>query len=154
MSCPRCKSADIRVLESRHCIDGRRRRRHHCNTCLERWTTHEDNAVPAREAHVRNSVSHKRALSPAQAAEVILSKKSTVALAADYGITHQAISQIRSGRIYAEVYAKLEKQGYRLSGQDKKLCNDCQHWGRYGCSFGFPDAGDDFATDCDLFGPS
>jgi hypothetical protein len=60
-----------------------------------------------------------------------------VALAADYGITHQAISQIRSGRIYAEVYAKLEKQGYRLPGQDKKLCNDCQHWGRYGCSFGF-----------------
>lgn len=85
---------------------------------------------------------------------MILSDKSTLALAADYGISHQAISQIRLGHVYTEVHASLEKQGHRLPSHDKKLCVDCQHWGRYGCSFGFPDAGDDFATDCDLYGPS
>jgi hypothetical protein len=153
MSCPSCESTDVRVLESRHCIDGRRRRRHHCNTCLERWTTHESNAVPARGPR-RRGASHKRALSPAEAADVILSDKSTLALAADYGISHQAISQIRLGHVYTEVHAHLEKQGHRLPSHGKKLCNDCRHWGRYGCSFGFPDAGDDFATDCDLYGPS
>ena len=143
MNCPSCDSTDVRVVDSRHCTDGRWRRRHHCSTCLDRWTTYESNGV-----------SHKRTLSPTEAAAVILSDKSTLALAADYGITHQAISQIRLGRVYAEVHAHLEKQGHRLPSHSKKLCVDCHHWGRYGCSFGFPDAGEDFATDCDLYGPS
>jgi hypothetical protein len=114
MSCPSCESTDVRVLESRHCIDGRRRRRHHCNTCLERWTTHESNAVPARGPR-RRGASHKRALSPAEAADVILSDKSTLALAADYGISHQAISQIRLGQVYAEVHAHLRKAGAQVA---------------------------------------
>jgi transcriptional regulatory protein LevR len=53
---------------------------------------------------------------------VILSDKSTLALAADYGISHQAISQIRLGHVYAEVHAHLEKQGHRLPSHGKKLC--------------------------------
>ena len=143
MSCLSCKSTDVKVIDSRHCTDGRWRRRPRCGVCLERWTTYESTG--------RN---HKRALSPAEAAEVILSKKSTVTLATEYGVTHQAISRIRLGQVYAEVHSLLGEQGHRLPSHSKKLCIDCLHWGRYGCSFGFPDAGDDFATDCDLYGPS
>lgn len=143
MSCPSCKSTDVQVIDSRHCTDGRWRRRYRCSDCLERWTTYESTGL-----------NHKRALSPTEAAEVILSGKSTVTLAAEYGVTHQAISRIRLGQVYAEVHFHLEKQGHRLPSHSKKLCIDCHHWGRYGCSFGFPDAGDDFATDCDLYGPS
>jgi transcriptional regulator NrdR family protein len=143
MSCLSCNSTDVKVIDSRHCIDGRWRRRYRCSTCLERWTTYENTGR-----------SHKRALSTAEAADVILSDKSTLALAAEYGLSHQAISQIRLGHVYTEVHVHLEKQGYRLPSHGKKLCIDCHHWGRYGCSFDFPDAGDDFATDCDLYGPS
>ena len=65
-------------------------------------------------------VSHKRALSPAEAADVILSDKSTLALAADYGISHQAISQIRLGQVYADVHAHLEKQGAQVAQSRQK----------------------------------
>ena len=81
----------------------------------------------------------------------MLSGKSTLALAEQYGITHQAISQIRLGHTYANIYRELQEGGFVVSSHGKLLCKDCVHWKKDACGFGFPDAGDDFATDCSLF---
>ena len=152
MNCPSCDSVDVIVVDTRPCNDGRRRRRYHCNTCLERWTNHESNAFPVKAPRLR-LLYRTRSLSPGQAAAVMLSDKSSLALAAEYGITHQAISQIRLGRVYADVYARLKEQGHKLRSHGKQLCADCKHWTQAGCGFNFPEAGGDFATDCDLYIP-
>ena len=97
------------------------------------------------------AVPSARRLTNAAAAEVILSDKSTRALAAEHGVSAQAIWQIRQGKSYADVYTCLKKQGYSIAGFGAKLCQDCRYWREDGCDFRFPDAGADFATDCYLY---
>jgi hypothetical protein len=81
----------------------------------------------------------------------MLSDKSTLALAAEYGISHQAISQVRLGQTYSYIYLELQEQGLAFAGQGGVFCDGCKHWGKGGCGFDFPDAGGDFATDCVLY---
>jgi hypothetical protein len=90
-------------------------------------------------------------LATAAAAEIILSDKSALALAAEHGVSAQAIWNIRRGKSYADVYARLKEQGYSVAGFGEKLCQDCRYWQEDGCDFRFPDAGADFATDCYLY---
>jgi hypothetical protein len=97
------------------------------------------------------SVPSARRLTTAAAAEIILSDKSTLALADEHGVSAQAIWQIRHGKSYADVYTRLKEQGYSISGFGEKLCQDCRYWQKDGCDFRFPDAGADFATDCYLY---
>lgn len=81
----------------------------------------------------------------------MLSGRSTLALALEFGMTHQAISQIRLGHTYADIYRRLQEDGFEVASHGKLLCKDCVHWKNDACGFEFPDAGDDFATDCSLF---
>jgi len=97
------------------------------------------------------AVPSARRLTNAAAAEVILSDKSTRALAAEHGVSPQAIWQIRQGKSYANVYTRLKEQGYSIAGFGKKLCQDCRYWREDGCAFRFPDAGAGFATNCYLY---
>jgi hypothetical protein len=54
-----------------------------------------------------------------------------------------------------EVLARLRKV---LSGNEPApialLCQDCSNWADRSCSFGFPEAGGRFATDCSVFDPA
>jgi hypothetical protein len=86
-----------------------------------------------------------------QAKQIMLSDKSTLALAAEFGVSHQAISQIRLGQSYAYIYRQLQEDGCALAGQGGILCDQCVHWSGSSCGFEFPDAGGDFATDCVLY---
>lgn len=151
MSCPHCESERVIVLQSRIKANGDRRRRYKCEVCLERWTLFEDGAAPPKPKPsfvVRST----RLFTDAQAEAIMLSSKSSSALAAEYGVTRQAVDQIRQGQSYANIYARLQEEGHQLRSTGSLLCESCVHWcdGK-GCSFGFPDAGGDFATDCYLY---
>lgn len=152
MSCPHCKSERVVVLESRIKANGDRRRRYKCEVCLERWTVFESADVPVKPKGRIYGPSPTRALTEKQAVDIMLSSKSSSALAADYGITRQAIDLVRTGKTYANVYTRLQSEGYSLRSSGSLLCETCVHWsdGR-GCDFEFPDAGGDFATDCYLY---
>lgn len=152
MSCPHCESERVIILESRIKANGDRRRRYKCEVCLERWTLFESKVAPVKTKARVYGPSPTRTLTEEQAAGVMLSSKSSSALAAEYGITRQAIDLIRKGETYANVYTRLQDEGYSLRSSGSLLCETCVHWrdGK-GCDFGFPDAGGDFATDCYLF---
>jgi len=149
MNCPSCKSENYKVVDSRVQKDGTRRRRFVCRNCSERWSVYATgkDAEPAARCPPIN----KGRLSVEQAKQVMLSGKSTLALAAEFGVSHQAISQIRLGQTYSYIYRELQEQGCALASSGGVLCDQCKHWEQDACGFGFPDAGGDFATDCSLY---
>lgn len=149
MNCPSCKSEHYKIIDSRLKPDGSRWRRYFCKDCKERWSTFSTGKDV--EPIVRFPPVKSRCLTFEQAKNIMLSDRSTLALAADYGISHQAISQIRLGQTYSYIYLELQEQGFALAGQGGVLCDGCKHWSGGGCGFDFPDAGGDFATDCVLY---
>lgn len=147
-----CDRDQVLVLASRKRVDGVRRRRYKCLVCEHRWTQFYEGACDVRAKLVRTSAPERRNLTVRQAIFVMLSDKSSAALAAKYGVTRQAIDSVRHGKSYADIYKKLEAKGRKLRVQGRLVCEQCVHWrGELGCDFDFPDAGGDFATDCSLF---
>jgi transposase-like protein len=141
--CVSCTGIDLRVIRSQLTLAGHRRRRWHCNQCRHRWTTFEEHAAPARERRKpRPRVKGSRSLTNAEAAAIMLSTATSRELAVDYGMSHQAITAIRAGLYYRDVYAAL--------GLNRNECSACRYWSK-GCSFGFPEAGGDFSKHCTLF---
>ena len=151
MKCARCDSWDVELIGSRLLTNERRWRRYECRQCSDRWTVHGPKKLPKDPDRPPKSVPSARRLTATAAAEIILSDKSTLALADEHGVSAQAIWQIRHGKSYANVYTRLQEQGYSISGFGEKLCRDCRYWQEDGCDFRFPDAGADFATDCYLY---
>jgi transcriptional regulator NrdR family protein len=149
MNCPSCKSENYKVIDSRLKPDGTRWRRYFCRACTERWST----VSTGKEAEpiVRFPAVTPRRLTFAQAKEIMLSDKSTLALAAKYGISHQAVSQVRLGQVYAYIYRQLQEEGHVLASTGGYICDQCRHWSGGSCGFDFPEAGGDFATDCVLY---
>jgi transposase-like protein len=141
--CVSCSGINLRVIRSQLTLAGHRRRRWHCNGCSHRWTTFEENAAPPRERRKpRPRIKGCRSLTNAEAAAIMLSAATSRVLAAEYGMTRQAILAIKSGRHYRDVYAAL--------GLNCNDCSACRFWDK-GCSFGFPEAGGDFSKHCTLF---
>jgi hypothetical protein len=71
-------------------------------------------------------------------------------MARRFGISKQAVSQIRLGRICRSIAPDLPRRA------PAKLCTGCRFWrgGSDPCSQGMPDPvyeGKTFAADCDLF---
>jgi hypothetical protein len=69
-------------------------------------------------------------------------------LAAQMGVSRQAVSQVRLGRSWSNVYPELPRRGDWIS------CVNCKHWRHDECDLGFPDPieeGPAFASDCDLY---
>ena len=163
MKCAKCDSWDVKLLDTRILWDAKllptrvladrrqRWRRYECKRCSDRWTVYGGKDLPKDPARPPKSVTSARRVSNAAAAEIILSDRSALALAAEHGVSAQAIWQIRHGKSYADVYTRLKEQGYSISGFGEKLCRDCRYWQEDGCDFRFPDAGADFATDCYLY---
>lgn len=147
-----CDRDQVHVLSSRKRVDGARRRRYECLVCGHRWTKFYENDSDPRVLLVRKTAPEIRHLTTRQAVFVMLSDKSSAALAAKYGVTRQAIDKVRTGKTYTEVYKRLESKGRRLRSKGRFVCEQCVHWhAERGCDFDFPDAGGDFATDCSLF---
>lgn len=143
MHCQQCSSPDCKVVESRLLIDGTRRRRWQCRHCEARWTTHAQDAGPAKLRRKPKPRLHgSRTLTDAQAADIMLSDVPIRELARVYDMTHQAITLIRAGRVYRDVYAAL--------GLQSLGCQSCKFWDSK-CSFGFPEAGGTFSQECTLY---
>jgi len=154
MSCPSCQSDDVYVLESRLRSDGVRRRRYKCLTCRERWTAFEEPSAPGFEidSTLLPKQPSRRQLKINEVEEVLLSTESLAALARRFGVSSEAIRNIKANNSYQDVYKRLVLEGKLQAQTDVLLCVACAHWrSERGCDFGFPDAGDDFATDCYLF---
>ena len=148
MQCPECKSEWTTVLESRKTARGDRRRRYECRTCLYRWTEFVVGAGPKAKPLARTVKHHAfRRLSREDAIEIIRSTLPQRELAKIYGITRQAISRIKTGQQYKDIYEEI----YPESKRPLLHCIECLHWLPEGCGLEFPEAGENFATDCSAY---
>lgn len=151
VNCPDCNKIKPKLLESRLTVRGIRRRRFECQGCRYRWTMF-NKETEGREYLDKWSAnkarfSEWRRLSPAQAMAIIVSPKPQRVLAKEYGVTRQTISSIQTGRFYKDIYLEL----YPPRTGPMIYCTSCKHWSHNRCGFGFPDAGDTFATECSVY---
>ncbi len=133
-------------METRWRTDGLARRRWCCPDCGERWTTLGPDRRKPRpkrkggKAHPKLDLDQvRRALTDRQSSDV--------QLAAELGVSRQAINQIRRGVSWASAFPKLPRRPWLD-------CQDCRHWSNGECAIGFPDPveeGTSFACDCDLY---
>lgn len=153
MNCPRCGESDCFVKNTRILPTGKRKRRYGCQVCEYRWTVYEK--IEGAEVKVpikRAGPPPRRMFTDKQAATIMLSTESRAALANFYGVSRQAIDSVKTGKTYTHVYNKLKATGETVARVSTAMCVECVHWwGERGCTFGFPDAGDDFAMDCFVF---
>jgi transposase-like protein len=153
VNCPDCKSENRKLLESRPTVRGKRRRRFECQVCKYRWTffTDEGKGRAYRSRWDANETKKTlwRRVSREDALKIITSSLPQRVLAAEYGMTRQAISLIQTGVMYKDIYQEL----YPARTSPVYFCTSCSSWNKEQCGFGFPDAGGDFATDCCVFTP-
>lgn len=143
---PVCKHNNRFIRESRPRIDGIVRRRWQCLDCGERWTTLGPDRKKARKR--RPDGPKPKKLTREQVRRALTDQQtSDVKLAAELGVSRQAIQQVRCGKSWASAFPKLRRRPWRD-------CTECQHWSRDRCGLGFPDPlteGTSFAADCDLY---
>lgn len=145
---PVCKHNNRFVRETRTRADGLIRRRWECSDCGERWTVFG----PDRKKRQRRRWSSKpkpKKLDLAHVRRALTDRQtSDVVLAAELGVSRQAIQQIRAGKTWTKAFPNLKR---RPQWRD---CTGCQHWGGAGCELGFPDPldeGTSFAADCSFY---
>lgn len=139
VTCPTCyATSNQRCIESNLRRDGIRRRRIECKECKHRYTSF-DQPLPLNS-------SGKRSLDDNSVWLILASDKRNFELAKEYNVSDNVISNIRSGSHYTEIYKKF----HGLTTEDLNGCTRCYFWENK-CTFGFPEAGGTFASECTLF---
>lgn len=150
---PVCEHSNRFVRETRPCTDGLIRRRWECRDCGERWTVFGPDRKPPRERqkpgkpHPRLDLEHvRRALTDMHISDV--------KLAAELGVSRQAIQQIRIGKTWTTAFPELKRRVPAQMMEPQRNCTRCRHWDGNECGIGFPDPleeGVGFAVDCNLY---
>lgn len=91
---------------------------------------------------------------PEEVREILASREAITALAKRYGCSKQAISLIRTGKAYANLWPEIPRRGAVTPGA--LSCLDCLHWrgGDNPCREGVPDASESdlgFANYCEFY---
>lgn len=86
--------------------------------------------------------------------DILTSSESHTVIANRYGRSASTISQIRRGKMHANVAQELPR--WDLSGRRgiRRICSNCQYWTDGRCDLGFPDPKEEgmwFARDCSMF---
>ena len=119
--------------------------------CMERWTVYKQEAEPkpvsVRRKDGKSKTDACRTLCRDDVVAILMSKEPQRILAARYKLSRQAISLIKLGYTYKDIYEELQ-----LPEQNKvQFCCNCLHWNRESCGLGFPEAGERFATECVVY---
>jgi transcriptional regulator with XRE-family HTH domain len=102
----------------------------------------------------------KKVLTESNVVEILQSVETNSQLAARFGVSRQAISQIRNGINWVNVAPELPRIPIRVKESVRKdylakrpNCQNCLEWNGHECSYGFPEAIDEpfFAVGCDLY---
>lgn len=91
---------------------------------------------------------------PNEVREILASRETITALALRYGCTKQAISLIRTGKSYANLWPEIPRRSAATPGILN--CLNCTHWrgGAKPCAEGVPDANErdpGFASYCEFY---
>ena len=123
-----------------------------CKTCGHQWKVYCDKPtgkeIPIDKLPNKNYCKFTK-FKPGQIKKILLDERTDEAVARDYGVTHQAINQIRVGKSYKTVCADIPRRMARkVVGL---VCKKCDFWWGGQCSLDVPEAGSEFASDCAYF---
>jgi len=102
---------------------------------------------------------HNAKLSPTDIIYILQSDKDNYTLGQEFGVTRQAISLVRNGKLWTDVAPEIPRIPVRIKNSipksrlaDAKHCHNCTEYRRGECSYGFPEAIDEpeFASACYL----
>ena len=145
LPCPECQCTS-EVLKTSRCSNGTRRRRHECQVCRHRWTTHEGEPPGHRGGRRPGTTSSYRRLVPEEVRRILEADGSYRQIARQVGRSVPTVAAVVTGQRYAELFPELPRRQV-LS------CLQCIHWiGR--CGMGFPDPLEEslaFARECACF---
>lgn len=156
--CPDCQGP-ARVVESRACWNGSRRRRLHCKdqSCGHRWTEwlgDRPNRGDSKAPVNRGNRGRVEPLTEDQIRLILTSQnRSLRSLADEVGRTAEAVRHIRIGEAYPDVLPEIPRWPSRTRGAI--TCYSCHYW-RGHCGMELPDPlqeGVGCAEDCSLFQP-
>lgn len=103
---------------------------------------------------------HITKLTPADIIYILQSDKDNHTLGQEFGVTRQAISLVRNGKLWMDIAPEIPRIPVRLRNTVPKArlvaskhCHNCVEYRRGECSYGFPEAIDEpeFAAACSLY---
>ena len=135
-----------------------------CKCCGYRWSLHYD-TVLKQEVQVSKMSDHRplnqKRFTPTEVRTILTDSRSGAELAEFFGVTHQSISQVRTGKSYSDLWPELPRRGtpsakpepVKKEVMESKLlnCRTCTHWWQKRCSLDVPEAGGTFAEDCSFY---
>ena len=96
-----------------------------------------------------------RKLTDQQIVEILLTTTSDSLASRLYGVSRQAINNIRTGKSFSEIRPDIPRRKIQVKVKLLEVsCLKCAHWDQDKCSFGFPDPaseGVQAAEDCAMF---
>ncbi len=133
-----------------------------CKCCGVKWNVYYD--IKLGKEVIPSTLSDNRPLNPKRFTPdevklVLTDPRSGAELAEIFGVSHQAVSKIRNGLVYKDLWPEIPRVSNRerqritppLPKASKVNCRDCVHWWQKKCSLDVPEAGGYFADECSYF---
>lgn len=159
LTCPNCGASHGLTTKNVYTIySGSRRRLRKCNHCGARIRTLQEPGGPellAQELLEAKPRQRSKKLTADQVLAIRIAAaqgQQLKAMAACYGVSHQALSQLVHGETWQQVGGPIRRPRRLAQRIDGPTCESCADWCA-GCSFGFPEAGGAFAAECSLYEP-
>jgi len=96
-----------------------------------------------------------RKLTDQQIVEILLTTTSDTLTSKLYGVSRQAVNNIRTGKSFSEIRPDIPRRKIQVKVKQLEVsCLKCAHWDQDECSFGFPDPaseGVQAAEDCAMY---
>jgi len=96
-----------------------------------------------------------RKLTDEQIVEILLTTTSDSLTSRLYGVSRQAVNNIRTGKSFSEIRPDIPRRKIQVKVKQLEVsCLKCAHWDQDKCSFGFPDPaseGVQAAEDCAMY---
>lgn len=133
-----------------------------CKCCGFTWSVHYDTKLN-KEVEVSrmsdNRPLNQRRLTPAEVRTILIDARSGAELARVFGISQQAINQVRAGKAYRRLWPELPRKfpedHYKTPAEKaeskRTTCRTCTHWWQGRCGLDVPEAGGTFAEDCSFY---
>jgi hypothetical protein len=96
-----------------------------------------------------------RKLTDEQIVEILLTTTSDSLASRLYGVSRQAVNNIRTGKSFSEIRPDIPRRKIQVKVKQLEVsCLKCAYWDQDRCSFGFPDPaseGVQAAEDCAMY---
>lgn len=120
-----------------------------CKCCSHMWTAYYDTTIRKEISQFELPKNAPIKFSEEDVRSILLDTRNDAEIGKYWGVTHQSIQQIKTGKSYKRVCPEIPRRVPKA--MPVLSCKQCGFWGNGGCSLDVPEAGDGFADECSFF---